>query len=227
MNRHPMWVFILALFLVGCGGGGGGSSNSSGGGGNTTVTYDLNAAVSAYEQENHNYILNATNGGNVYTLLLNTTAGGMGSFNGQVAYSATKTVTLSENGTVISNDVETGFFLLGPFEQLGAIDTNGQVTVDTHQVALPNDATVGQSGAYGTATIYTDSSLNTVYGSLTATWSLNSGSGSNAVTCLNSVGTVGGISESESDCYTLDSSSNFTGTLTITLDVNGTILDFH
>ncbi|MGH8312186.1 MAG: hypothetical protein ACRER9_02730 [Gammaproteobacteria bacterium] len=225
MNTRAAWVISLAiavLCLQACGGGGGSGSNNP----PPPQTYALNSAISAYEQENHNYNLTATNGGNTYTFQLSFTPGAMGSFLGQSAFTGTASATLSENGTVISNDIQTSYFLLGPFKPLGSVDTNGNVYVASNQTALPDNATIGGSGAYGTVTVYSDSTLTTIIGTLTSTWALNAGSGSDAIGCLNTVGTLNGVSETESDCYTLDANSNIIG-LTITLDVNGTVLNFQ
>lgn len=145
---------------------------------------------------------------------------------GQSANTGTSSATLSENGTVISNDIQTDYFLLGPFKPLGNVDTNGNVYVDSNQSALPDNATIGENGAFATATVYSDSTLTTVIGSLTETWTLSAGTGSDAIGCLDSVGAVNGGSESQSTCYTLDANSNIIG-LTISLDVNGTILNFQ
>lgn len=225
MDTRAAWVISLAvavLSLYACGGGGGSSNNPP----PPPQTYALNSAISAYEQENHNYTLTANNGGNTYTFQLGFTPGSMGSFLGQSAFTGTSSGTLSENGTVISNDIQTDYFLLGPFKPLGNVDTNGNVWIASNQTALPDNATIGGSGAFDTVTVYSNSTLTIVIGTFTETWTLNAGSGSDAIGCLNTVGTLNGVSETESVCYTIDANSNIIG-LAITLDVNGTVLNFQ
>lgn len=234
-RRHAAWrlsaAWLLAasvfIALGGCGGGGSSSSSSSPPPPAPPQTYALNSAISAYSQENHSYNLSATYSGNTFTVRLSFTAGSTGTFMGQSGDTATESLTLYENGTLLFNDIQTEYFLLGPYKLLGVVDnTTGNVWVASNQVALPDNATIGDSGAFDKETVYLDSTLSTVIGSFTDTWTLNSGPGSDAIGCLNSTGTLNGTSETTAECYTLDTSGNVTG-LTVTIYVNGVQLKFQ
>lgn len=233
-RRHAAWrlsaAWLLAasvfIALGGCGGGGS-SSSSSPPPPPPPQTYALNSAISAYSQENHSYKLTSTYNGNTFTARLSFTAEGTGTFFGQAADTAVVSLTLYENGVLVTTDIETDYFLLGPYEPLGVVDnTSGNVWVASNQVALPDNAVIGDSGAFDKETVYLDSTLSAIIGSFTETWTLNSGPGTDAIGCLNSSGTLNGTSETTAECYTVDTSGNVMG-LTVTLYVNGVELKFQ
>ena len=221
--RKQTWftggVVMLGLALNGCGGGGGGSS--------APTTYDLDALVSAYVRVKHDYTLSATSGGNTFTLQLGSVPGPSATFGTLTADTSAATFELFENGTLVGNDTSTRFYEVNPYEPIGEYDaTTGYVTVYGGQQRLPSAATVGDTGSLATATIYYDTSLTSVFGTLTDTWTLNAASGGDAVFCADlSESTASGPS-TESDCYTIDPAGNVLG-LTITLLVNGVEVTFQ
>lgn len=207
----------MALLLVGCGGGSSGSP--------VAVTYDLDDAVSTYYQENHSYILHATNGGNVFTLQFGVSPGSQASFHGTQALTATVTINISEESTAVAASTSTLYFLSGPFEDVGGISlSTGSETVFANHKHLPTAASIGDTGSLDTATIFTDSTHSTVSGHQTDTWTLNA-SGSNAQFCINAEIT-GGTNATQGNCYVIDAKGNVLSA-SVSIDVGGTILDFQ
>jgi len=215
-------IILSVLGLCACGGGGSSSSSTPP---PPPPQYPIDSAISAFQQMNESFNLSASNGGNNYTLTLSWVPGAQSSFDGVSSFTSTRTVTISENGILVASDVQTGYFTISPFKPLGAVDTNGQVTVDANQVVLPDLATVGQSGAVDTYTIYTDNTRTTVYGNGTDTWALNADTSTTAFFCANTVGTTNGSPFTESDCYQTDENGNILS-VTATLTENGITLNF-
>lgn len=217
-------IASLAVLLSACGGGGSSSSSSAP---PSTAQYPVDSAYSAVAQMNQAYNLTSILGNNTYTLKVTYVPGAMSSFNGVPAYTATRTAVLSEDGVLITDDVETEYFTISPYFPLGAINTNGQVTVDTNQTPLPVFATEGQSNLYDTNTTYTDNTLTTIYSIASSTWSLSPDTSTTAFSCINMVGTIIGVgATSESDCYQIDESGNVLS-LQVFLLVNGATLVFQ
>lgn len=221
-TRNIQYISLLLVIstLEACGGGGS-SSNSP------PTKYPIDSAISAYEQMNHDYTLSAKNGSNSYSLQLSAAPGGITNVGSIAAYSTTHTLTLSENSTLLVNDVSTKYFLISPFKQIVDDDaSSGYVTVYANQKDLPESATAGETGAVDTATTYTDASLTVVAGTQTDTWALNAGSGGDASICANTTAnSVLNGKSTESDCYSVDSKGNILG-LEITLSISGTTLVF-
>ncbi|HVC28217.1 MAG TPA: hypothetical protein VNF48_01560, partial [Gammaproteobacteria bacterium] len=177
-------ISSLVVLLSACGGGGSSSSSAP----PSTAQYPVDSAYSAVAQMNQDYNLTATIGSNTYTLLITYVPGAMSTFNGQPAYTATLTSILSEDGVLITSNVETEYFTISPYFPLGAINANGRVTVNTNQTPLPVYATEGQSNLYDTNTTYTDNTLTTVYSIASSTWSLSPDTSTTAFSCINMVG---------------------------------------
>lgn len=179
-------------------------------------------------QESHNYNLSATDSkGNNWTLALAFVPGSESSFDSEAALTAQETTTISVNGTLANNDVTTMYFNIGPFTHVGGVDQNGEVTVFANQTALPQLATVGQSGAFDTFTVYTDNTRATVYATGTETWALNQLTSDTASFCFNIVDDfASGTTTTQSTCYQIDERGDALG-LQLNLDVNGTVLDFQ
>lgn len=177
---------------------------------------------------NQTYNLSATNGGNNYTLQLSYVPGAQATFNGQPAFTATETFNLSENGTLLTNVISINYFTISPYTNVGGVNqSSGQVAVYANQKALPQLATVGQSGALDTFTIYTDNTGTTVYATGTQTWSLEADTSTTALGCLDeTVNLSAGGTDTESDCYQMDERGNVLS-LQITLLVNGVTLNFQ
>lgn len=218
-QRFVLVVASAVVMIAGCGGGGSSST--------PPTTYNLDKFTSTYAQAKHDYTLSASSSGNTYSVTLSQVPGSSAMCGTTKAHTTTVTVNISENGSLINNDTYTRYYLLSPFKLLCDYDaTSGEVTIYANQKALPAAASLGDSGSFDTATIYYDTSLTTVFGTMTDTWTLNSGSGGNALFCADSVTNSNNGSVSESDCYSLDASGNVLG-LTVTLTTNGVTLNFQ
>lgn len=176
---------------------------------------------------NQTYNLTATNGGNNYTLQLSFVPGAQSTFNGTSAFTRTETLNISVNGTLANNLIATDYFTISPYINIGSVNqSSGQVEVYANQTALPQLATVGQSGAFNTFTIYTDNTLATVYATGTDTWALNADTATTAFACVDeTINYAAGGTDTESDCYQMDERGNVLS-LQITLLVNGVTLTF-
>lgn len=213
-------VFVsLTLVIAGCGGGGSSST--------PPPTYNLNAFASTYAQAKHEYTLSASSNGNTYSATLSQVPGSSATCGTTKAHTMMVTANISENGSLINNDSYTRYYLLNSYKLVCDYDTTtGYITIYSNQNALPTAASIGDSGSSDTATTYYDTSLTTVFGTMTDTWTLNSGSDGNALFCADSVSKTNNGSVSESDCYSLDANGNALN-LTVTLTVNGVTLNFQ
>jgi hypothetical protein len=224
LGMRAILISSLMILLSACGGGGSSSASSAP---PSTTQFQIDSAYSAVAQMNQTYNLTATIGNNTYALNITYAPGAMSSFNGQPAYAATLTSILSEDGVLITSNEQTEYFTISPYFPLGAINANGQVTVDTNQTPLPAYATVGQTNLYDTSTTYTDNTLSTIYSVTSSTWSLSQDTSTTAFSCINTVGTIIGVGPtSESDCYQIDESGNVLS-LQVYLLVNGQTLVFQ
>lgn len=179
---------------------------------------------------NHSYNLSASSGGNKYTLQVSVVPGAGGSFNGQSALSNTLSLNISENGTLISNDISTDYFIISPYTPLGAFDqSNGQMIVFANQTALPDLATVGESGPLDTFTTYSKDtgSGTTVYATGTETWTLDADTSTSALGCVDLTENLSaGGTVTDSTCYQLDERGNVLS-MQITITENGVTLNFQ
>jgi hypothetical protein len=209
----------VVLMIAGCGGGGSSSS--------PPVTYNLNTFASGYAKAKHEYTLSASSNGNTYSAQLSQVPGSSSSCGTTKTSTTTVTVNISENGTLVDNDTYTRYYVLNPYKILCDYDaTSGDVTIYANQEALPTAASIGDTGSFDTATIYYDTSLTTVFGTMTDTWTLNSGSGGDALFCADSVSNTNDGDVTESDCYSIDASGVVHG-LTVKLLINGVTLNFQ
>jgi len=71
--------------------------------------------------------LSTTYGGNNYSVTVSNTPGGMMMFNGQMADTSVLTLTLTKNGTVVSTDNTTAYYLTNPYSPLGLSGTTNGV----------------------------------------------------------------------------------------------------
>ena len=192
----------------------------------STAQFPLQVAMSAYFQAAHNFTINATNGANTYSLQINSTPGDTSTFGEQAASTTSTTEILSENGALINTVYLMGYFQ-SPYTPLGEQNlSNGQYTVAANQVALPANATVGQSGQFDTSTTYTSDTMSTVYSTTTTTWSLAASTATTAWLCFNYAELiVGSGAISEADCYNIDTTGDVS-TIKANVSVNGTTLNF-
>lgn len=192
----------------------------------STAQFPLQVAMSAYSEAAHNFTINATNGANTYSLQIDRTPGDTSTLGEQAASTTSTTEILSENGAVINTVFLTGYFQ-SPYTPLGEQNlSNGQYTVAANQVALPTNATVGQSGQFDTSTTYTSDTMATVYSTTTTTWSLAASTATTAWLCFNYAEViVGSGAISEADCYNIDTTGDVS-TIKANVSVNGTTLNF-
>jgi hypothetical protein len=218
---------ILAIFalllagLTGCGGGGGGGSAPA------ATQFPIGSAISAFFQASHSYSLTATNGANTYTIQTSYIPGTSSTFEGQQAATYTQSGTVSVNG-VVTGGTNSGvtYFNSSPYKNFGYIDSNGQYTVYANQQALPTYATVGQSGAVDTDTVYTNNTKAVIYATDTETWSLLSDTSTTAWLCNNDTNAVVGSSAAViTNCYKVDTTGNVLA-LKVIMPISGTTLTF-
>lgn len=214
MKPHfRLGLLVAVVSLSACGGG---SSDTSTG-------YPIDSAISAYFQAHHSYTLKGSDGSNFYTDTHAFVPGGMQMFQGISALTATDTGVLTNNGHSLGSDTVTSFFLIGPYKPLGAIDvSSGYVMVDANQQILPDLASVGDSGKFYTATVYSDASLTTVLQSDVVTWDLTSVTADTAMLCEEFASTTLSTkaTHNTSSCYVMDQRGNVTG-VEETIEVNG------
>ncbi len=185
--------------------------------------------MNAFAQTSHNYTINAVDSGNTYTLQYGVTPGAPTTFEGLAASTAAETLTISKNNAVVDTVSLNTYFTTSPFIALGYVDLgNGQYTIDSNQVALPANATVGQSGQIQTETTYTTSSLSTINDTATVSWALSADTATTAWLCANMVDVIVSPPStiSGSTCYKIDTSGNVSA-LKLAITVNGTTLNFQ
>lgn len=169
----------LLVTLVACGGGGGSPGN--------TGTYNLDAAITRALQGGVQVTGLTGSLNNVgFTLSMAYTPQSDAVFEGTLRHAVRETVTISGGGTT-DTTTATQFFATGPYAGLGAIDSDGSVTVMTPTGSLPTAARVGDSGVLGTGVDYTDASKQTIASTARMTWSLDADTESTALACLRSV----------------------------------------
>src|SRR5579871_3843225 len=120
------------------------------GGSSSTVNtqqFPVNDAVSTYMQMQHSYTVQWSSQGDAYTSQVEMQPGSQQTFQGTTAYTTTVTTTTHKNGALYSTESVTDYFLLGPYENLGAYDnTAGNWSFVLNHTALPDMATIGQAG---------------------------------------------------------------------------------
>jgi len=232
---------MCATLAAGCGGGGG-NVNSPTPVVSPAAAANLSSApgamaMAAYWQGAHKYILKASNAGNNYTLQVSSVPNaGTTKFNGAApAYSSVDTVTLDENGVMITNTVSTEYYLLNPYVPLGRMSSTGSpYAVVTSSSPLPSTLEVGSSGDMDSLTYYHDSSMSTLDAQEDDTYSVKGNNRTTLLLCEDSSitnvtaqGTADDlVDDSAKDCYTVDAAGN-AALVSVTLTVNGVPLTFE
>jgi hypothetical protein len=232
---------VTVAFLAGCGGGGGGGSGGSPSVSPAAATTLPSApgetAFASYLQASHQYTLKASNGGHSYTLFVSRVPNaGTGKFNGSApAYSSVDSVTLEDNGAVVSKSSSTDYYLLNPYVPLGKVASTGSpYGIVSSSTPLPMDLQVGASGDVDSLTYYHDPTMSTVDADETETYSVESNDTTTLLLCMDSTitnvttqGTADDVvDDAESDCYTVDAAGK-AALVSIALTVNGTTLRFQ
>jgi hypothetical protein len=220
-----------AMTLVAaCGGGGGYSSPPP----PNLMSAPGAAALNAYFQANHSTMLNTTYNGSTYTvrqdLVLNS---GTTTFENMTVNSETDTATLSKDGVVVSQAVETDYFTVNPFALAGSVASNGtEYEVVQSFTPLPTTITVGQSGTLANSTVYHDNTKTVTDATVAATWSVQADAPTSVELCLTAVtsavsGNPDGVGNAtQVSCYHVTSSGSAT-LFKVTVMVNGVTLTFQ
>jgi hypothetical protein len=221
LNVGRVGVLAMVAGLTACGGGG--SSSSS----NTATGYPLDSAITAFFQTRHDYALKGSSGSHNYVNLRSWTPGPMKAFQGVSAFTTAQSTAISDNGISMFTDLQTKYFLTGPYKSLGGIDAAGQVFVYAEQMALPELASVGDSGKLYTVTDYTDATLSRVYVTEVVTWDLTAVTSDTAMLCFESAETATGSrsTTNSSSCYIMDQRGNITA-IQDTVDLGGVQITF-
>jgi hypothetical protein len=212
-----------ASMTGGCGGGGSDYSSS-----NPQPTQNLQTATPpAQPWTIPSTTLTATDSsGNTYSVTASNTPGGSMTFNGQIADSSVLALSVSENGTAVSTDDTTAYYLTDPYSPLGFSGTTNGVAwtaIVTSYTPFPATLTVGSSGSLMSAN-YEDS-MGNVIGGLTETYTVTADTPTDLLLNIDASGSVNGTSVSETLTYSITSS----GALSLAqaqITVNGITLNF-
>ena len=226
MKTALIWsVVLLGVVSSGCGGGGGdGSAIQS-----SPTPQNLESAPAPAEPfKIPSTTLTASSGGNSYTAIYSQTPNtGTAMFDGQEASSSTISLTLTENGTTLSTEITTAYYLENPYTPLGL---SGSVSGIDYEFVfssidpLPSTLTVGASGPLGNGMYYL-SGTNTAIGSLTETYSVTANNPTTVLLTTYASGTVNGQSISETIDYAVNASGAFE-LQSAEILLNGTTLNF-
>jgi hypothetical protein len=226
-NAAVTILVVAAAMLSGCGGGGSSTPpNLSSAPGAATLN--------AYYQASHQSTLNASASGNNFSLTLNFTPNaGTTMFEGSTVGSATETLSLSQNGVLVTNDIQTVYYTVNPFVPYGSVRSNGtEYAVEQSYSPLSTTITVGQTGPLATSTTYHDSTKAQIDGTQTTTFAVHTDTPTTLQFCTNAVLSAntgnpdGLVSGTETDCYRVNTAGNAT-LFSITVSVNGNVLTFQ
>jgi hypothetical protein len=196
------------------------------------------AAIAGFLQATHHVTLTAKdNANNNYTLQIDQVANsGTTTFNGSSpAYSATATVSLSQNGTQIATSVDTSYFLLNPVVPLGKVSSTGSpYALVTSSTPLPMTLTVGTSGSFDNVTYYHDATRAVIDAYEVATYTVTANNATSILYCIQSViskttaqGSTDGLADAtEIDCYTITAAGMAT-LVSVSASVGSSTLKFQ
>lgn len=165
--------------------------------------------------------------GNTYSLTVSNSPSGSVTFSGQVADTSVVSLTLAENGTVISTDDTTSYYLTNPYSPLGLSGTTNGVAwtaVVTSYMPFPATLTVGSSGSVISAN-YQDS-MGNILGGLTETYTVTADTPSDLLLNINASGSVNGTSVAETLTYSITSMGGLS-LAQVQITVNGVTLTFQ
>ena len=171
----------------------------------------------------------AVDGADTWTLSLSLAPAADEVFEGATSKKANESLTIKKNGvTVLTSSIES-FFTTNPLVMRGAKYSDGSYAVATvANGALSNTAVVGNSGPFGTLTLYSNSSKTSVLLTQESTWTLETDTATTAYGCVNSVGknASGAVVSTSAGCYKIDTSGAVKG-MKWTLAVAGKTLVFR
>lgn len=215
-------VTITLAALSACSGGGGGYSPSMPMPSPTPTPVQDLQSVSAPSQPFSFPEADLFDGVDSYNLAVTTTPGGMTMFNGQMANTNVLTLTVTtRDGTLVSNEDTTAYYLTNPYAPLGFSGTTNGVawtaTVNSF-TPLPATLTVGTSGPVLSAN-YQDS-LGNVIGNLTETYTVTAGGATALYVNVVSAGTLNGTSVTSTLSFLVTNSGTIY-LLEVQMTVNG------
>ncbi len=195
------------------------------------------AAVAAFLQADHHLMLSATAGANSFTLQIDQLAGvGTTTFHGVgPAYTDTATVSLSENGALLTTTVDKSYFLLNPVMPLGKVNSTGSpYAIVTSSTPIPMTLTVGYPGSVDNVTYYHDSSMAVLDATEVSTYTVSSRDTMSLLDCVQAVisgttaqGTTDGMADgSETDCYAVTAAGMAT-LVSVSITAGGVTLMFQ
>ena len=219
--------FVLAStsFLMACGGGGEDATPII----TSSAKFALDTAYTQAMTSGISLAGTAVDGADTWTLSLSVAPAADGTFEGVSTKKANQSLTMKKNGvTVLTSNIES-FFTTNPLAIRGAKYSDGTYAVQTAaNGALSNTAVVGNSGPFGTLTVYSNSSKNAVLLTQDSTWTLEADTATTAYGCVNSVGknVSGVVVSTSSGCYKIDTDGKVLG-MKYTLAVAGKTLEFR
>jgi hypothetical protein len=235
-NRHSIGLITTATvtLLAGCGGGGGSIAAQPQ---PNLMSAPGEQSYSKFLQTNSTGTLNASNGGDTYSIQYSFTAATTTTtFNGSApAYSTTAALVIGKNSQQVGTGTATTYYLLNPYVPLGQVELGGSpYAVVTSSTPLPTTFTVGDSGSIYNQTYYHDSTMTVLDASESLTYSVQANTPSTIKFCTTSQisgvtaqGTTDGLADgSETDCFTIDASGNMTF-VSVSVSVGGVNLVFQ
>lgn len=221
MKTQKIAVFAIIALLSACGGGGGSSGSpaamaapqsapaqpaSQSGAQSAPVPQSVPAPKEPFNVPPTT--LSATIDGMNFTVTYSATPNnGTTAFNGQTASSSTVSVTVQQDGTVLSSETSTEYYLPDPFTLLGISGTaaNTSYTLAVNSVnPLPAMLTVGTSGTLFSGS-YMASGTSIDIGMLTQTYSVAAGPANTVTLTIESDGTINGQTVTNGTVFTVDS----------------------
>jgi len=230
--RLTTYLCVASILLIsGCGGGG--SSNASGsdsttsGNGSGTQPNLKSATAPSQPMSVSSTTLTATDSsGNTYTATYSSTPGGMAMFNGQNADTSQISLTVWRNGTVVSTEVDTAYYLLNPYSPLGLAGTTNAAAWTAYVTSFtpfPSTLTVGASGPVLSGTYYVD---GVEVGGLTETYTVTADSPTALALNINATGSINGTQVAETLTFSITNGGAST-LVGAQITVNGTTLTFQ
>ena len=194
-----------------------------------TASFPLEAAYAKAVTTGVSLNGTAVDGADTYTLSLSIAPAADGTFEGVVRKKSIESLTIKKNGSVLDVTNIDLYYSLNPFTTQGASYSDGTYAVQTSIAgSFPATAKVGDSGALGTLTVYTNASKTTVLSTTQSTWTLEADTATTAFGCSNSVvkNAAGVQIGTGAGCYKIDTNGNALG-MRFTLSVEGRTLVFR
>ena len=208
-------IAAITALIVGCGGGGGSSSNVT-----PVTSFQLQSGYKKLIANGASWNLSIS-GTCTGSGTISTSAPGAATFEGASALSTTQTLSISfTNCTPASQSITALVYYDTNYNPIGssAVGTDYAVFQAPLPSPLPTSVSVGNTGVFGTVTVYTDSTKTTSTGTRILSWAIESGTTTTAI--VNLIGKIYNTSSqllaTQQTRYSIDAS----GTLTlISIDV--------